>query len=33
MNLLRTIESPRDLRRLDQDQLTELAAEIRDFLV
>ncbi|MCA0155587.1 1-deoxy-D-xylulose-5-phosphate synthase [Tsukamurella sp. M9C] len=33
MNLLRTIESPRDLRRLDQDQLTELAGEIRDFLV
>ena len=33
MNLLRTIETPRDLRRLDQDQLTELAGEIRDFLV
>ncbi|MET9327875.1 1-deoxy-D-xylulose-5-phosphate synthase [Tsukamurella sp. NPDC003166] len=33
MNLLSTIESPRDLRRLDQDQLTALAGEIRDFLV
>ncbi|CAM3562903.1 1-deoxy-D-xylulose-5-phosphate synthase [Tsukamurella ocularis] len=33
MNLLRTIDTPRDLRRLDQDQLTALAGEIRDFLV
>jgi 1-deoxy-D-xylulose-5-phosphate synthase len=33
MNLLNEIESPKDLRRLDQRELTELAAEIRDFLV
>ncbi|WP_461165842.1 1-deoxy-D-xylulose-5-phosphate synthase [Tsukamurella serpentis] len=31
--MLSSIESPRDLRRLDQAQLTELAAQIRDFLV
>ncbi|WP_019203230.1 1-deoxy-D-xylulose-5-phosphate synthase [Tsukamurella sp. 1534] len=33
MNLLSSIDSPRDLRRLDQGRLTELAAEIRDFLI
>src|SRR5215207_8159233 len=31
--LLGGIASPRDLKRLDPDQLTLLAAEIRDFLV
>ncbi|GAA1003979.1 hypothetical protein GCM10009551_079470 [Nocardiopsis tropica] len=33
MNLLSTIESPQDLRRLDQAQLSQLASEIRAFLV
>ncbi len=31
--LLESISSPTDLRRLDQDQLTTLAAEIREFVV
>ncbi len=31
--LLQTIRSPRDLRRLDADQLDELAGEIRRFIV
>ena len=31
--LLDTINSPADLRRLDEDQLAALAAEIRDFIV
>jgi 1-deoxy-D-xylulose-5-phosphate synthase len=31
--LLETINGPSDLRRLDYDQLTTLAAEIRDFIV
>src|SRR5258706_7404250 len=33
MALLETINSPADLRRLDQSQLAELAAEVRAFLV
>ncbi|MEA2657055.1 MAG: 1-deoxy-D-xylulose-5-phosphate synthase [Chloroflexota bacterium] len=33
MGLLETIESPADLRRLDQAQLTQLAVEVREFLV
>jgi 1-deoxy-D-xylulose-5-phosphate synthase len=33
MGLIEEIDGPRDLRRLDNDQLTALAAEIRDFLV
>ena len=33
MTLLDTIRSPEDLRRLSADDLTALAAEIRDFLV
>ncbi|HSS67626.1 MAG TPA: 1-deoxy-D-xylulose-5-phosphate synthase, partial [Nocardioidaceae bacterium] len=33
MGLIEEIDGPRDLRRLDDDQLTALAAEIRDFLV
>jgi hypothetical protein len=31
--MLEAIRQPSDLRRLSGDQLTELAAEIRDFLV
>jgi 1-deoxy-D-xylulose-5-phosphate synthase len=31
--LLETINSPADLKRLDHDQLEELASEIRDFIV
>jgi 1-deoxy-D-xylulose-5-phosphate synthase len=31
--MLESIKQPRDLRQLNDDQLTELAAEIRDFLV
>jgi 1-deoxy-D-xylulose-5-phosphate synthase len=31
--ILETINGPSDLRRLDYDQLTNLAAEIRDFIV
>jgi 1-deoxy-D-xylulose-5-phosphate synthase len=33
MGLLETIESPADLRRLDQAHLTQLAVEVREFLV
>src|SRR3954466_136660 len=33
MRLLDRIAGPRDLRDLDDDQLAELATEIRDFLV
>jgi 1-deoxy-D-xylulose-5-phosphate synthase len=33
MGLLEKIESPADLRRLDQAQLTQLAVEVRQFLV
>jgi 1-deoxy-D-xylulose-5-phosphate synthase len=33
MGLIEEIDGPRDLRRLDDDQLVALAAEIRDFLV
>ena len=33
MGHLESISNPRDLRRLDDDQLAELATEIRDFLV
>jgi 1-deoxy-D-xylulose-5-phosphate synthase len=33
MGLIEEINGPRDLRRLDDDQLAALAAEIRDFLV
>jgi len=33
MPILETINSPADLRALDQDRLTELAAEVRAFLV
>src|SRR5207245_2736228 len=33
MAILETINSPADLRRLDQAQLAELAAEVRAFLV
>ena len=33
MAILETINSPADLRRLDQSQLAELAAEVRAFLV
>jgi 1-deoxy-D-xylulose-5-phosphate synthase len=33
MGLIEQIDGPRDLRDLDDDQLTALAAEIRDFLV
>ncbi len=33
MAILETIESPADLRRLDQAQLTQLAQEVRAFLV
>jgi 1-deoxy-D-xylulose-5-phosphate synthase len=33
MGLIEEIDGPRDLRRLDDDQLAALAAEIRDFLV
>ena len=33
MGLIDEIDGPRDLRRLDDDQLAALAAEIRDFLV
>jgi 1-deoxy-D-xylulose-5-phosphate synthase len=33
MGILETIESPADLRRLDQAQLTKLADEVRAFLV
>src|SRR5260370_30220983 len=33
MALLETINSPADLRGLDQSQLAELAAEVRAFLV
>jgi 1-deoxy-D-xylulose-5-phosphate synthase len=33
MEILETIESPADLRRLDQAQLTKLADEVRAFLV
>ena len=33
MTLLSTIDSPADLRGLDESQLTQLAAEIRDFIV
>jgi 1-deoxy-D-xylulose-5-phosphate synthase len=33
MGLIEHIDGPRDLRRLDDEQLDELAAEIRDFLV
>jgi 1-deoxy-D-xylulose-5-phosphate synthase len=31
--LMESINSPSDLRRLDQDQLTTLAAEVREFIV
>ena len=31
--LLRTIDSPADLRALDEEQLDQLASEIRDFIV
>lgn len=31
--ILETINGPSDLRRLDNEQLTTLAAEIRDFIV
>ena len=31
--ILETINAPSDLRRLDYEQLTSLAAEIRDFIV
>ena len=31
--LLDTINSPDDLRRLERDQLPQLAAEVREFLV
>ncbi len=31
--ILETINGPSDLRRLDYEQLTTLAAEIRDFIV
>ena len=31
--LLETINGPSDLRRLDYEQLTTLAAEIREFIV
>ena len=33
MGLLETVHEPRDLRDLDDQQLTELAAEIRSFLI
>src|SRR5680860_641531 len=33
MGYLESIKSPRDLRALDDDQLADLASEIRDFLV
>ena len=33
MGILESITSPRDLRDLSDDQLEELASEIRDFLV
>src|SRR5438270_2834926 len=33
MGLLADINSPQDLKRLDQQQLTQLAAEVRAFLV
>ncbi|WP_414937544.1 1-deoxy-D-xylulose-5-phosphate synthase [Amycolatopsis sp. cmx-11-51] len=33
MTLLESVHGPADLKRLDQEQLGELAAEIRDFLV
>ncbi|MDF0531308.1 1-deoxy-D-xylulose-5-phosphate synthase [Tsukamurella sp. 8F] len=33
MDVLKTIDSPGDLRKLDQAALTQLAAEIREFLV
>jgi 1-deoxy-D-xylulose-5-phosphate synthase len=33
MGILETIHSPADLRKLDQSQLAELAAEVRTFLV
>src|SRR3989442_1871638 len=33
MAILETINSPADLRRLDQSQLAQLAAEVRAFLV
>ncbi len=33
MSLLSSISSPRDLKRLSDAQMTELAAEIRRFLV
>src|SRR3954465_4806661 len=33
MGLIENIDGPRDLRRLDDDELAALAAEIRDFLI
>ena len=33
MGILETIESPADVRRLDQARLTQLAEEVRSFLV
>ena len=33
MNLLETINSPRDLKKLDRSQLTEIAKEIREVIV
>lgn len=31
--LLETINSPADLRRLDKSQLSQLASELRDFVI
>jgi len=31
--LLETIHSPADLRRLDKSQLSQLASELRDFVI
>ncbi|WP_420813390.1 1-deoxy-D-xylulose-5-phosphate synthase N-terminal domain-containing protein, partial [Nocardioides albidus] len=33
MSVLESITAPRDLRALSEDELTELAAEIRDLLI
>ena len=33
MNLLETINSPRDLKKLDRSQLPEIAEEIRKYIV
>ena len=33
MNILPTISTPADVKRLDYPELTQLAQEIRDFLV